>query len=96
MTQLFPIRDRIVVKRDEQMTQTPSGLFIPDTNTSKPDRGTVLAVGTGRVKPDGSILEMEIKAGDVIIFAKGAGQVVKVDNEELLIMTEADVLSRVQ
>lgn len=95
MTHLHPIRDRIVIKRDEEVKQTASGIFIPDTTTNKPERGVVLAVGTGKVKPNGEILPLEIAVGDVVIFAKGAGQVVKVDGEELLIMTEADILTKV-
>jgi chaperonin GroES len=93
---LKPIRDRIVIRVLESETQTKSGIFIPDAAAEKPSTGTVLATGSGRVTEDGVVVPMTIKIGDCVMFGKHAGQPVKADGEEYLILTEDDVMAIVE
>jgi chaperonin GroES len=93
---LTPIRDRIVVRLVDVETTTPSGLIIPDAAAEKPSQGDVLAVGTGRVTEDGTVVPMVVKVGDRVLFSKTAVQKVKVDNEEFNIVYEADVMAIVK
>lgn len=88
---LRPLYDRVIVKRIEQQRQTASGIVIPDSATEKPEQGEVLAVGNGRVQPDGSLRALQLKVGDQVLFGKYAGQTVKIDGEELLVMREEDI-----
>ena len=90
---LKPIRDRIVVQVLEAETVTKSGLVIPDAAAEKPSQGDVLAVGTGKLAEDGTIVPMVIQTGDRVLFSKTAGQKVKIDNQEYLIMREEDVMA---
>lgn len=90
---LQPIRDRIVIKMVEAETKTASGIVIPDSATEKPSQGDVLAVGTGKVNPDGSVVPMVIRTGDRVLFGQFAGQTVKVDKEEYRILREEDVMA---
>lgn len=91
-----PIKDRLVVLVSEAETQTKSGIFIPDAATEKPCQGQVLAAGSGRVAEDGTLVPMDVKIGDRVLFNKHAGQVVKVDNNEYLILKEDDVMAIVE
>ena len=93
---LQPIRDRIVIKLLEAETKTASGIFIPDAATEKPTQGEVLAVGTGKLAEDGTVVPMVVKAGDRVLFGQHAGQTVKVDNEEYRILREEDVMAIVK
>ena len=93
---LKPIRDRIVIKLLEAETVTKSGLVIPDAAAEKPSQGEVLAAGSGRVIEDGTVVPMVIKEGDRVLFSKHAGQTVKIDGQEYLIMREDDVMAIVQ
>ena len=88
---LRPLYDRVIVKRIEHQRQTASGIVIPDSATEKPEQGEVLAVGNGRVLPDGSLRSLQLKVGDLVLFGKYAGQTVKVDGEELLVLREEDI-----
>lgn len=88
-----PLHDRVIVKRIEQQRKTASGIVIPDSATEKPEQGEVLAVGTGKVLQDGSVRALELKVGDHVLFGKYAGQTVKVDGEELLVMREEDIFA---
>ncbi len=72
---------------------TRSGIVLPDTAKEKPQEGTIVAIGSGRVLDNGQRLAMEVKAGDKVLYAKYAGSEVKVDGEELLILRESDVLA---
>jgi chaperonin GroES len=90
---LKPIRDRLVVQVLEAETVTKSGLVIPDAAAEKPSQGDVLAAGTGKVDIDGKIVPMVIQAGDRVLFAKTAGQKVKIEDQEYLIMREDDVMA---
>ncbi|AJW44523.1 MULTISPECIES: co-chaperone GroES [Ralstonia] len=91
-----PLYDRVIVKRIEQQRTTASGIVIPDSAAEKPEQGEVIAVGTGRLLQDGTQRALQLKVGDQVIFGKYAGQTVKVDGEELLVMREEDVMGVVE
>ena len=94
---LKPLSDRVVVRRVDSETVTKGGIFIPDAATEKADQGTVLAVGAGkRDKITGELIALGVVANDRILFGKFAGQTVKVDGEELLILKEEDILAVIQ
>jgi chaperonin GroES len=90
---LKPLGDRIVVKPSSREEVTKSGLVLPDTSKEKPQEGVVMAVGPGRILDDGKRLAMELKEGDKVLFAKYAGTEFKREDEELLILSEKDVLA---
>jgi chaperonin GroES len=94
--QIRPLYDRIIVKRVEQQRQTASGIVIPDTATEKPEQGEVTAVGSGRLMQDGTVRPLQVKTGDRVLFGKYAGQTVKLDGEEYLVMREEDVLGIIE
>ncbi|MRD74039.1 co-chaperone GroES [Rhodocyclus tenuis] len=91
-----PLHDRVIVKRLEDERKTASGIVIPDTAAEKPDQGEVLAVGNGKLLEDGKVREMAVKVGDRVLFGKYAGQTVKVDGQELLVMREEDIVGVVE
>jgi chaperonin GroES len=93
---LQPIRDRIVIKLLEAETVSAGGIVIPDAAAEKPSQGEVLAAGTGKIDVDGKIVPMSVKAGDRVLFSKNAGQTVKLDNEEFVIMREDDIMAIVK
>ncbi len=86
-----PLHDRIVVRRTEEEQKTAGGILLPGSAQEKPQQGTVLAVGNGQITENG-VRPLEVKVGDKVLFGQYAGQTVKVDGEELLIMKESDVL----
>jgi len=88
-----PLHDRVIVKRIEQQRKTASGIVIPDSAAEKPEQGEVIAVGDGKVLQDGSVRALSLKVGDQVLFGKYAGQAVKVDDEELLVLREDDVFA---
>jgi len=90
---LKPLADRVVVKPSAREEVTKSGIVLPDTAREKPQEGTILAVGTGRLLENGTRLPMELKEGDTVIYAKYAGTEVKMDDEDVLILRESDVLA---
>ena len=94
-TQLEPLGDRIVVKPIKREETTKGGIILPDTAKEKPQEGEVIAVGPGRLTEDGKRIEMEVKKGDKVMYAKYAGTEFKLDDEELLILRESDVLAKV-
>jgi chaperonin GroES len=91
-----PLHDRVIVKRLEEERKTASGIVIPDNAAEKPDQGQVLAVGPGKRDENGKHIAVDLKVGDRILFGKYAGQTVKVDGEELLVMREEDVMGVVE
>jgi chaperonin GroES len=91
---LEPLGDRLVVKPIAKEEVTKSGIVLPDTAKEKPQEGEVLAVGPGRLTDDGQRIPMDVKVGDIIIYAKYGGSEIKIDNEELIILREADVLAK--
>ena len=94
--EIRPLYDRIIVKRIDHQRQTASGIVIPDTATEKPEQGDVIAVGTGRLLQDGSVRPLQVKKGERVLFSKYAGQTVKVDDQELLVLKEEDVLGIIE
>ncbi|MFZ4585686.1 MAG: co-chaperone GroES [Acidimicrobiia bacterium] len=92
---LQPLEDRIVVRVSEAEETTASGLVLPDTAKEKPQQGTVLAVGPGRVADSGERIALDITEGDTVIFSKYGGTEVEVDGEDLLILSGRDVLAKV-
>ena len=93
---LRPLGDRVVVQPSAREEMTKSGIVIPDTAKEKPQEGTILAVGPGRVLDDGKRERMDLKKGDKVLYAKYAGTEFKLDDEELLILSEKDVLALVE
>ena len=87
-----PLGDRVLVKRVEEESKTKGGIIIPDTAKEKPQEGEVIAVGPGARDENGKRVEMDVKAGDRILFGKWSGSEVKIDGDELLIMKESDIL----
>ena len=91
-----PLHDRIIVHRLEEAEQQIGGIIIPDTAKEKPQQGTVIAVGTGKVNDDGKRILLDVKAGDRILFGKYSGQEIKLDGEEYLIVKEDEVLAVIE
>ncbi len=91
-----PLGDRVVVKVIEQEERTRGGIVLPDTAKEKPQQGEVLAVGTGAILENGQRRPLEVKEGDRVIFSKYAGTEVKLDGEEVLILSERDILAVIQ
>ena len=92
---LNPIGDRVVVKPEPEEQKTKSGIVLPDSAKEKPQEGTVVAVGSGRTLDSGQRVPLEVKVGDKIIYSKYGGTEVKIDNEELVFLSERDVLSKI-
>lgn len=90
---LKPLGDRVVVKTIEEEQKTAGGIVLPDTAKEKPQKGEVLAVGTGKLLDNGERVPLEVKVGDKVIFAKYGGTEVKVDGKEYLILRESDILA---
>jgi chaperonin GroES len=91
-----PLHDRVVMRRVAQETKTAGGLIIPDTAQEKPQQGEVIAVGPGARNERGELTPMGVKAGDRVLFAKWSGTEVKLDGEELLIMSESDIIGVIE
>lgn len=92
-----PLGDRVVIKPMEREEKTKGGIFLPDTaSKERPMEGTVLAVGAGRRDDSGKLIDMSVKAGDKVLFAKYSGTEFKVDDVEYLILSEKDILGIVQ
>ncbi len=91
-----PLHDRVIVRRLEEMRTTAAGIVIPDTAAEKPDQGEVIAVGPGKKDDAGKLITLDVKVGDKVLFGKYAGQTVKVDGEELLVMREEDLMGVVE
>jgi len=90
---LRPLHDRVIVKRLDQETKTASGIVIPEAAAEKPDQGEVLAIGPGKRDDKGVQNALDVKVGDRVLFGQYAGQSVKVDGQELLVMREEDIMA---
>ena len=93
-TKLQPLGDRVVVKPLPKEEVTRGGIVLPDTAKEKPQEGEVIAAGPGKLTEDGNRIAMEVKKGDIVLYAKYAGTEVKEDGEELIILRESDILAR--
>ncbi|MDH3226204.1 MAG: co-chaperone GroES [Thermoleophilia bacterium] len=91
---LVPLGDRVIVRSLEAEDVTSSGIVIPDTAQEKPQRGEIVAVGSGRIE-DGKTIPLEVSEGDVVIYAKYGGTEVRVEGEDLLVLRESDILAKV-
>jgi chaperonin GroES len=88
-----PLHDRLLVQRIEEKETVKGGIIIPDTAKEKPQEGKVIAVGNGKILENGTKLELDVKAGDKILFGKYSGTEIKIDGEEFLILREDEVLA---
>jgi chaperonin GroES len=95
-TQLNPLGDRVVVKPTPREEMTKSGIVLPDTAKERPQEGTVLSVGPGKILDDGTREAMDVSAGQKVLFQKYAGTEFKLDEEELLILSQKDVLAVIE
>jgi chaperonin GroES len=91
-----PLQDRVVVRRMEEETKSAGGIVLPGSAAEKPSRGEVLAVGPGKKKEDGGLMPVDLKVGDKVLFGQYSGSTVKVDGEELLIMSESEVFGVIE
>ena len=97
MTKIVPVSDHIVIEPVADEVKSESGIIIPDTaSKERPMKGLVLAVGPGKLTDDGKRKEMEVKVGDIVLFTKYGPTEVKIDGKEILILTMADVMGRVE
>jgi len=87
-----PLHDRVIVKRLDTERKTSSGIVIPDNAAEKPDQGEVMAIGPGKKDDNGKLIPVDLKVGDRVLFGKYAGQTVKVEGDELLVMREEDIM----
>jgi len=90
---LRPLSDRVVVRRMEEEKTTVGGILLPDSAKEKPAKGEILAVGEGKRSDNGTVIPMSVKVGDNVLFGKYAGQEVKVDGVEVLVMREDDIIA---
>ena len=86
-----PLHDRVVVRRLDEETTTSGGIVLPDSAAEKPSQGEVLAIGTGKLLDNGEVRALDVKVGDKVIFGQYGGSTVKIDEEELLILTESEI-----
>ena len=91
-----PLHDRVIVKRLEELRTTSGGIVIPDSAAEKPTRGEVLAVGNGKVLDNGQVRPVQVKVGDVVLFGKYAGNEVKVNGEDVVVMREEDIIGVIE
>ena len=92
-----PLHDRLIIRRQEEERTTASGIVIPESaSAEKPDQGVVEAVGNGKLLDDGNVRKLDVNVGDKVLFGKYAGQAVKVDGDELLVMKEEDVMGIIE
>jgi chaperonin GroES len=93
---LQPLGDKVVVERDSTEEKTAGGIYIPDSAKDKPSRGTIIAVGTGKLLDDGTRGKMQVKKGDRVLFTSYAPETIKLDDDELLLMSETDILAVIE
>lgn len=93
---LQPIHDRVLVKPLNPDTVTKSGIVIPDNAQEKPNKGTVIKAGKGRVLENGTVIALEVKENDIVLYGKHAGQQVKINSEEYVVLKEEDILGVIE
>jgi chaperonin GroES len=96
MTTFRPLYDRVLVKRVEAEERTSGGLFLPESAKEKPQQAEVVAVGTGRIGKNNEVIPLVVKAGDRVLFGKYAGDEVKLDGVEHIILREEDILAIIE
>jgi len=93
---LQPLGDKVVVARDESEDVTAGGIVLPDSAKDKPARGTIIAVGTGKLLDDGTRGEIQVKKGDRVLFTSYAPETIEIDDQEYLLMSESDILAVIE
>jgi chaperonin GroES len=93
---LQPLGDRLVVRREDSQERTEGGIYLPESAKNKPTRGVVVAVGDGKLLEDGSRGPMQVKAGDRVLFTSYAGEAIEIGDEELLLMSESELLAVIE
>ena len=93
MTTFRPLYDRVLVKRVEAESRTSSGLYLPESAKEKPQQAEIVAVGTGRIGKDGETIPLVVEQGQIVLFGKYAGDEVKIDGVDHIILREEDILS---
>ncbi len=93
MNNIKPLYDRVVIRRLEEEDRTAGGIIIPDSAKEKPQKGEVVACGSGARNDAGNIVALEVKVGDVVLFGKWSGTEIKMSGEELLVMKESDIIA---
>ena len=93
---LQPLGDKVVVEREESKERTAGGILIPDAAKDKPSRGTIIAIGTGKLLDDGTRGAMQVKKGDRVLFTSYAPETIEIDDEEFLLMSESDILAVIE
>ncbi len=88
-----PLADRVLVEALEASEKTAGGIYIPDNAKEKPQKGKIIAAGPGKVSDTGTLVKMEVKIGDIVLYGKYSGTEVTVENKEYLIMRESDILA---
>jgi len=91
-----PLGDRVVVEREESESKTAGGIVLPDSAKDKPSRGTVIAIGDGRLLDDGTRSKLQVKVGDKVLFTSYAPEAIRLNDEELLLMREEDILAVIE
>ena len=94
-TQIEPLGDRVVVKPSEAEAQRPSGIYVAETAKEKPQKGTIVAAGPGKWE-DGKVEPMNVQVGDTVLFAKYAGTEIRLNDEDVLILSQKDILAKIQ
>ena len=95
-TQLQPLGDRVVLRREESESKTAGGILLPGSAQNKPARGTIVSIGTGRLLDDGTRGTFQVQEGDRVIFSSYAGEVFKIGDDELLLLREDDILAVIE
>jgi chaperonin GroES len=93
---LQPLGDKVVVEREASEERTAGGIVLPDSAKDKPSRGTIIAIGNGKLLDDGSRGEMQVKKGDRVLFTSYAPETIKINDEEYLLMSESDILAVIE
>jgi len=93
MSKIRPLHEKVLVRRLEEAEVSKGGIIIPDSAKEKPAEGEIIAIGKGRVSDDGKVSPLDVKVGDKVLFSKYSGTEVKIDGEELLIMSEDNILA---
>jgi len=93
-SKLEPLGDRVVIKPSKREEVSKGGILLPDTAKEKPQEGEIIAVGPGKMTDDGKRIAMDVKVGDIVVYARYAGTELKVDEEELIVVRESDILAK--
>ena len=93
---LQPLGDRVVIERESAEEKTAGGIVLPDSAKDKPSRGTIIAIGTGKLLDDGTRGSLQVKKGDRVLFTSYAPETITIDDEEFLLMSESDILAVIE